>query len=690
MTLKFRSFYMAAAAAAVLGLVSASTGLARQAAPAPTGPTVTIPSAEDFGREEAISGVSLSPDGKHIAAIVSSDGEERHIAIWRTDAMAAPPTTLGCGPRSTCLSVGFLKNDRIAVQVRQLLTVGVVKTHLFRFFSTDLEGKEWRNADGSTDQSVVASAGVIDILPKDPQNILVRIFERRSAKGGTVSDGGIYRLNLYTGAKASVYRDSDKYFALQMDLKKEIRARQSLEYEGGNAYFVQWIKDARTGQWAEHFRWYPKDREEASIIGFTEDPNIVYISSNRGRDNVAIYEYDIAARKLGEVVFETKLFDAIGVITSDAAADEGAVLGFSYNADTRKAYYVDGQLAAMLDGARTALGVTKVPVSWVDIPTGAKTRFNSTDGFDVRLTAFSDDRKYALLTKSGPRQPAEYYLLTNGTQMTLLGKSRPWFNTAALGDMRLIQYQARDGLMIPGFLTTPRKEIYGPGPYPTLIVPHGGPWARDRMEWDFAGWVQYFAARGYAVLQPQYRGSEGWGQRLWRAGDAQWGLAMQDDKDDGAKWLIAQGIADPTRIAMHGYSYGGYAAMAASIRPNGIYQCAIAGAGVASLEKFRTQALGNRIQREYQRPSLDGMSPIEHVAEVSIPIFLYHGERDTNVDLEESERFVSGLKSAGKPYRFMEIPDMGHEADKWAPGDIARVLHAVDDYLRTDCGPGGL
>lgn len=700
MSPQFRTLGLAAVALAVLGLSFAAPSLARQAAAPATAAAAAPPSAEDFGREAAIKNVSLSPDGKHIAAIVSPDGKEAQIAIWSTDAMDKPPVRLGCGERSTCMSVRFVKNDRISVQVRQLLSImfaddegeaaGMRRIHAFRFFTTDLEGKEWRTADGDTDQTDFASAAVVDTLPRDPKNILVIVFERRGSNGTSITDGGLYKLNVYTGAKQRLYQGSDAYFDTQLDLDKQIRGRKSLEFENGNAYFVQWIRDVKSGAWTEHFRWYPKDREEMSIIGFTNNPNIAYVLSNKGRDTAAIYEYDIAARKLGEIVFETRAFDAADVITSGAAANEGAVIGFRYAADTSKVYWVDGQLDAMEKGARKALGVTNLPVSWINIATGEKTRFNSTDGVDARLSDWSDDRRFAIVTKSGPRQPAQYYLLTDGTKLTLLGETRPWLKTETLGDTRLIQYPARDGLMIPGFLTTPRKEIYGPGPYPTIILPHGGPWARDYLEWDGPGWTQYFAARGYAVLQPQYRGSEGWGQRLWRAGDAQWGMKMQDDKDDGAKWLIAQGIAAPDRIAMHGYSYGGYAAMVAAIRPNGIYQCAVAGAGVASLEKFRTRALANRIQREYQRPSLAGLSPVDHIPEVSIPIFLYHGDRDTNVDPDESERFVAGLKSGGKLYKFVTMKDMGHESNKWGPGQIAEVLTAIEAYLRTDCGPGGL
>ena len=680
MTPHFRTLSRLIGLVALLGLAAVAPGQAKQAAAPATAASAAPPSAEDFGREAAIRGVSVSSDGKHIAAVRSPDGVKVYVSIWETANMSKAPVNLLCGDRSQCLSVGFLKNDRIQVQVRQTITQGAERTHLFRFFTTDLEGKVWRNALGTTDQTTGPSARVVSTLPTDPTSILIQSFE----------DGNFYKLDLYTGARRKTFTYSDKFGAEQADLTGEIRARQSFDFENGKVYISQWIRNPKTDAWDEHFRYFAADREPKSIVGFSQDPNIIYVRSNAGRDKAAIYEYDIDAKKFLEPIFEIKLFDADGVVQSDIPSENGKLLGFTYSGEITKTYWIDERMASVTKGLRQALGVTTVPVQWTDIATGEKSRYSTADGADVTVNSFSDDMKYMIIVKSGPRQPPQYYLLTDGAKLMSLGDSRPWLKTAALGDTRMIQYAARDGLMIPGFLTTPRPEIYGPGPYPTLIVPHGGPWARDEMGWDSSGWTQYFAARGYAVLQPQFRGSDGWGQKLWRAGDAEWGQKMQDDKDDGAKWLIAQGIAAPDRVAMHGYSYGGYSAMAASVRPNGIYQCAVAGAGVASIDKFREIVNQSRIGRELQRPTIQGLSPAEHTGEVSIPIFLYHGDRDQTVPISESERFVAGLRAAGKPYKYLAIKDMGHQYSRWEPGQTAQVLTAIDAYLRTDCGPGGL
>lgn len=645
--------------------------LAQTKAPAP-------PSAEAFGRQEAISGVSISQDGKYIAGITSPDGKTSFVTIWRTDAMDQKPVNLGCGPRSDCMGVSFLKNDRIAMTVRQTYTEGAFNGHIFRTFISDVEGKSLRDASGEIDQNALRRVQIVNRLAKDPRNILVAI------------DGDIYKLDVYKFTKGKVYTGSDKFGGPQFDLNGEVRARQSVEFDSGKVYIAQWIRNPANGNWEEHFRWYAANREPKEIVGFTNDPNLIYIGTNEGQDKSAIYLYDINQRKILEPEFQIKLFDAGGVRQSRAQADFGRVLGFTYNSATSETFWIDEKMGSIAKGLRKAFGVKTNPVNWIDIATGEKTTFRVADGADVQMISWSDDFKYVIIAKSGSNQPPEYYLMTDGTKVTLLGKAKPWLDPSTLGNTTLIQFQARDGLMVPAFVTKPNPAIWGPGPYPAIITPHGGPWARDDMGWDFSGWTQYFAARGYVVMQPQYRGTDGWGQKLWRAGDSEWGQKMQDDKDDGVKWLIENKIAPADRIAMHGYSYGGYAAMAASVRPNGLYQCAVAGAGVAELESFRERNNQNRIQREFQRPTVNGLEPLSQAGNIKIPIFLYHGDRDTNVPIDQSERFVAAAQKSGQPVKFLKLKDMGHSGNTWMPGQAAEVLTAVENYLRTECGPGGL
>lgn len=671
---------------------AAPTPPAAPTAPAPTGPTP-----RDFARDAAIWDVSIAPDGGHIVALTSVDGDNAVLSIWRTDQPSAPPVKIG-STHMRFLSVRFLKSDRLLVSAIQPLTVGVMRGHIVKSYVTDLGGKDWapllpETRGGQSEDAAFADrlsdAELISSLPRDPHDVLV---EDHRLEG----EGDVYRVDIYSGVAQRIEQGSERFSGYMADLSGQLRAKEELNYDGDKIYIAQWIKNPDTGKWEEYFRSYAKDRALMQVVAFTADPHVVYVSAVNGGDKTAVYAYDLRQRKIVEPVFEHKLFDAgtslfpAQVVQSHAAADYGEPLGFSVLDQAYDLYWTDPQMDAIAKGVAQALGARTQPLDWIDPGTGLKATIPVPDGAAVKLISWSDDRRFILVEKAGPATPPEYYLLTDGTKLSLLGKARPWIDPAKLGQTRLVQYAARDGLMIPAFLTTPPKAVFGDGPYPTLIEPHGGPWARDEYDWDVTGWTQYFASRGYAVLQPQFRGSEGWGQKLWRAGDGQWGQTMQDDKDDGVKWLIAQKIADPKRVAMFGYSYGGYAALAASIRPNGLYQCAISGAGAGDLASLERATFDNRFQREFQHPTIKGLDALSDAREAQIPVLLYHGDRDQTVDTAQSRKFAAALKAAGKPYKLVEIPDMGHQYVTWTPAMAERQLDEVQDFLATGCKPGGL
>ena len=677
MGIQSKKLLAAMAVTTCLGLASAATFGAPPALAA-------APSAKDFTRYAALSDVVVSPDGQHIAGLISTDGEERLLAVWEAAHPDRQPFVIA-SRHMRLMSVEFVKNDRLAIIVQQTLTIGSYKGHLGKIYITDLKGQDWKPAlpeeratsDNAELEKQAGNPAILSHLPNDPQHILVM-------DTSTEGEGDVYRANIYSGTAERVERGSEKFGGLRADAKGEIRAKVQLDYEDGKAVYVQWIKNPK-GVWEPHFRSFFKDRNIFAVAAFSDDPNIVYVLGRQpGADKAGIYIYDITAKKIVEPAFEHKLFDAQGVLedTSDR------LLGFTYQGADGGVYWVDPQLAAMDKGVRAALGVKTAPLAWTDPGTGQKARISLPDGADLSVPSWSADHSSIIVLKSGPREPGDYYLFTKDGKLSLLGKARPWIKPETLGDTKLVQYAARDGLMIPGFLTIPPASA-GPGPHPAIILPHGGPWARDFLGWDISGWTQYFASRGYVVLQPQYRGSAGWGRKLWTAGDNEWGQKMQDDKDDGAKWLIDQKLADPKRVAMFGYSYGGYAALAASIRPNGLYQCAVSGAG-GSLADMKHVTADDRTMREYQRPFVGGLDAIQHAGEAQIPIFLYHGERDQIVDIKDSRRFVAGLKAANKPYKWLEIKDMGHQYVTMTPDMMETQLVEIEKFFQNECKPGGL
>ncbi|HVY89176.1 MAG TPA: prolyl oligopeptidase family serine peptidase, partial [Hyphomonadaceae bacterium] len=400
------------------------------------------------------------------------------------------------------------------------------------------------------------------------------------------------------------------------------------------------------------------------VAGYDEDSGKYLIVTDKFSDHAAVYLYDARTHKFDDQpLFAHKDFDAGEPILGSNKSNFGKILGFTYNGAERQVYWVDPSIKAIQDG------LDKLP---------------NFKGQNVRILSMTDDQNKVLFVTQGPRNPPAYYMLVNKTKLLGIGNQRPWIKPETLGDRSLVYYSARDGLKIPAFLTLPPGWKKGDAPPPAIVLPHGGPWARDEISWDATGWTEFLATRGYAVLQPQYRGSEGWGHNLWLAGDGEWGQKMQDDKDDGANWMVKEGYANKDRIAIFGYSYGGFAAFAASVRPGGPFKCAIAGAGVANLTRISNNWGENRQQRALQGRTVKGMDPQQNTAKLAMPILIFHGDHDVRVPLYHSTDFYNSVKATGKA-KLVVLPNMGHQLDKWTGDNIRDALKAIDDFLVNDC-----
>lgn len=659
-----------------------------KAAP-PTPPTI-----EQLAAFPAFSSFSLAPDGRHIAAL-QADGEDRYIAVWKTDALEQAPTLIG-SDRMKFTGVSFIKNDRLAVSFWQPFSVRgdrVTKTFLGKLMITDLEGKEWNEPltmprARSRDERMMqarTSPSVLDSLPNDPHHILV-------VNNIGVDAGDVYRVDLRNHSSSRIQLAGENVAGFVTDLNGDLRARSQMGVDSTGAYVAAEFRNPATDRWEEHFRSYVKDRDQIQIVGFSADPNIAFIQSNEGEDKSVIYEYDIAARERKGLLFQHRLFNAGRVLVNpyrSAGEGFGAILGLTYEGPRgNDVEWTSPQMLALDMGLRQALGLTTSNVELVDPASGARAVMEYPATREYRIIDFTPDLSTVLLVVDGASHPPEYYLFRDGT-LSLLASTYPDIDPRALGTTELVYYEARDGLAIPAFLTTPNAELCGAGPWPAVVHPHGGPWSRDTMDFDGSMWVPLMASRCQAVLRPQFRGSAGWGRKLWMAGDTEWGQKMQDDKDDGAKWLIQQGIAQEGRIAMFGYSYGGYAAFAAAVRPNGLYKCAIAGAGVSDIERIWARFYTNPFFRQAQAPTVKGLSPLTRAAEIKIPIMVYHGDRDVTVPLEQSEWFVSRARQSNQPVVYHEIADYAH-GPAWTREIMGQQLGYIEDYLVNDCGGGGL
>ena len=657
---------------------------------------IQVPTEEQLAQYPRMTGFRLSPDGKHMIA-VESQGDVRNVLVWKTDNLSAKPQVIGA-TSMRIRSASFLKNDVLAVTLWQPYDARIegvlTKTFINKLLFTDLAGKDWKEplesaeigrTDATRRLAALSVPSVKSRMPRDPDHVIVE-------SDGVGNERDLFRYNVRTGAAARVLRLGENDLEVLVDAAGVPRAKSRGGSDGKGLYIATELRNTATGAWEEHFRSYVKDRDVVEVASLGTTPGTVVLRSNVGRNLTGLYEYDIDKRKVNSTLFEHQYFDSNGVRVAGSAdlSVTGEYDGFTYQGlHGDEVHWLKPEFESVIKGVAQSLGIAEITQPLVDVVTGKRSDIRAFDGVAISITGYhAGTVPTYILRVSGLAYPTEHYLL-RGQKLTLLAKERPHLDRRALGTASFVYYKARDGLSIPAFLTVPNRQLCGPGPYAAVVHPHGGPWARDDMGFDNSGWVPLLVSRCRVVLQPQFRGSAGWGRALWLAGDAEWGQKMQDDKDDGAQWLVSEKLADPKRMAMFGFSYGGYAAFAAAVRPNGLYKCAIAGAGVSDIERIWAAFYTNPYFRDRQEPTVRGLIPLRQADKVKIPMMVYHGDRDQIVPLIQSELFVERARNSGQSVSYHVLQDYGH-GPAWTVETMARQLKLISQYLASDCGGSGL
>ena len=665
--------------AAVIGC--AAPVLAQEARPIP---------AEAFAKIPNIASVSLSEEGDMVAAIVAepgSDNERTALATWDVTDPELPVVITPSGDRMQFTQAAALKRGRVLAIARQEYTgrvgacgfegasTGSTDTHILKTYLTDAEHSDFEDAFESNSRrlgmsdmmlrclEIASTAGLASILPLDPDHVLI------SRQEGAALTTRFYRYNLETGTTTRVPLNAPGAPVYVDTRNAEILATEEIEPTSGDYRIFYRLKNPATGELEEQppLESTASQRFTVEVQGVDDETGLYYIGTDKFSNYVQIYTYDATTQEFSdEPLIAHPDFNINGLLFGDTPSTFNEIIGFSISADVNRTEWLDPnlqQIEALLEANFPDTGVS--------------------------IMDWNDDYSTVLFSTGAGNVPASYYLLQDLQRVRLLGHSRPWLEEYPMAAPELVYYTARDGLEIPAILTLPAGWEEGDEPLPAIVLPHGGPWARDYADWDFSGWEQFFASRGHAVLQPNYRGSRYMGRELWLAGDAQWGLAMQDDKDDGAAWLVEQGIADPDKIAIFGYSYGGFAAFAATVRENGPFQCAIAGAGVSNLSRLGNNWSESPLQRVIQGQTVTGMDPADNTDKANLPILIFHGDRDVRVPLFHSTDFYNAVRD-NVYAEYLVVEGMGHQGDLWYPRHTRETFAAMESFLEDHCGPGGL
>lgn len=638
-------------------VLAASAALVVAAADAQAAP----PPASAFGRVPAVVDAEISPNGQRIA-ILGGASEQRIISIATIDQQGLPILKLGdvettrlrwAGDDHVIASVAYWHEEagpKYSYRIERHIAVTPEAKAVARFFD-----------NLTTSQYLVGGQPILGVTTASPPRVLVHdltegmgadsMNTRLKRKGvENASVRAIWSVDPATGKGRLVERGDYDTVSWDVDLDGEARVRVDVdELTHRQSVFGRAKGKA---QWSQ--LWTDGVGPEQHLLGYSEPDDSVLLERE------------------GKLV-RLRLADRAEEVVSEG----GVRLNLIW--DTHR---------SAVAGVGTGL---EGKVQWLDADVGAAHGVLSRafKGRSVVMAGWSKDRTRFMARVSSSSHPGVWYLYDKARkEISPLGEEYPELAGATLGTTRAFTYKARDGLEIPAFLTLPPGASQG-AKLPLVVLPHGGPAWHDDLDFDYL--VQFLATRGYAVLQPQFRGSTGYGEAHKAAGRGEWGGKIQTDLLDGVAALAASGDADARRVCIVGISFGGYAALAGATLNPDAYRCAASIAGVSDLgtllqEQGRLYGRATagfedlRAELGVAEPGkIEAMSPARHVAAVKVPILLIHGDKDTVVLPSQSLLMAERLKAANLPHELIILQNENHYLTKTATR--TQTLEAIERFL---------
>lgn len=624
---------------------------------------------EYWALRDVISNVQVSPDGKRLALkkIPSRDGDPI-IEVYDAANLDKEPFRMNADPMEIT-SFDWLGNNSIVVRLRQKVRNKIEGfnqgVYEFRIALLNVRKEE-------VDRIREVNPSIENLLPGKPDKVIIsfqpddidRSVERIEE---SFRPRAYYEMDLERGTKKLLLQG--QLTLGQVEFDGEGNPWLARGYDRSKDEFIWYIRRTGAKGWEEIYRQHEDSFETFEVEGpDPEKADTVLVRANNGHDKVGLWEFDTNSKSFGELVYRREDVNVAGVrMHSNPWTNPDTIVGLVYGTDKFHVEYFDPVEAATYNQLE---GV---------VPHAHYLTINSRSRDGQTLTVYN----------VGPRDPGTYYLLKDG-QFKSVGSVQPLLKSEDLADVRYISYEARDGRTIHAYITVP----HGEPPFPLVVMPHGGPFVSEVVMWD--EWGQLLANNGYLVLQPQYRGSTNYGLEYYQSAfidGGQGGYKMQDDKDDGAMYLVEQGLADPDRIALYGWSYGGYAALVAASRTPQIHQCVIAGAAVSDplmQVSYYSDIIEGAGKIEQLSMWKDSISPLKEASKVNVPILLIHGDVDQRVPPAHVRKYLNELEKHGKDYKYVELEGADHFSNTLFYNHQITLYENLIGYLENDCGPGGL
>ncbi|MBQ7155289.1 MAG: S9 family peptidase [Synergistaceae bacterium] len=572
---------------------------------------------EDFFRNPETAAFSISPDGTRLAF---ARPWEHRMNVYVREISTGVEKRITSATERDIAGFFWKGNDRI------VYAQDSGGDENFHVYIIDIKGGEAR--DLTPFEKV--KAGILDDLEDDPVHMLIDMNQ----KNPEVFD--VYRCNIDTGELELIAENPGNITGWMTDHDGKLRAAAATD--GVNTSILY-----RTTE-ADEFRTLitTNFKETFTPIMFAYDNKLMYVESNLSRDKAAIFTFDPEKNETLDLVFEHPEVDVGGLLHSKKRK---VITGVVYLTDRRHYKFFDADREELQNALEAFF-----------------------PNYEVSVADIDDDERRVVVRTYNDRTRGTYYLYDRkDNSMSKLADLSTWLKEEQMAPMRPITYSARDGLTINGYLTLPVGA--SSHDLPLVVIPHGGPSARDT--WGFDSEAQFLANRGIAVLQVNYRGSTGYGKSFWQAGFKQWGRKMQDDVTDGVLWAVEQGIADKTRLAIYGGSYGGYAALAGATFTPDLYTCAVSYVGPSNLftllesippywEPFREMEYEEIGDPSKDKELLEAVSPVFHADQIKIPLFVAQGANDPRVNKAESDQIVEAVRKNGKDVVYMVKDNEGH------------------------------
>jgi dipeptidyl aminopeptidase/acylaminoacyl peptidase len=651
-------------------------------------PPPVPPSLDDLFQPADLTDTALSPNGSRIAVLrvlrqqkpnpVSGPNqpamiEKRtaYVALHSSSDLKRKPALVGVGAYEV-EQVEWANDERLLVWVRMAKTAAGNPVGLQigkRFYPMPERRVLSVNADGSA--PVVLFAGqspvslwdfdlgnIVDRLPKEDHFVLMQKWV------GESGCYGLYRVDVRDGRATLVElgeKATDGWYVQdgQPVLRFDSNARgTTFSVFGRSPGQDKWalIRKTRRNEM--------KRFADLDVVGATPEPGVLLVSHRADREEfAAVKEFDIRTLSVGRTLKSVEGADVTRVVMDEA--ETLVAIGFKH--DRQDYLFEDAGLARHYEEMkRIYQGEANISL------------------YDISL-----DHQHVIFRVTGPRQPGQFVYYNLKTQhLDILGDQYEHLTPERLARMETLEVTTRDGAKITAYLSHPIGEAKS---RPMIVMPHGGPEVRDHYDWDVT--VQYLCAQGWLVLQPQFRGSGGFGKSFGDAGRRHWGDRMQEDVEDAVAHVLATGAADPKRLAIFGASYGGYAAMMGVVRQPTLYRCAVCIAGdfdlIDSLAFSRKEDGADSSSYAYWVASmgdpktdqalLKAHSPRQRVAEIVVPVMMVAGAEDTIVSPQQSRDMAKALKKAGKTYEHIELAGEGHSG--WSDANEKKVLTQAMDFI---------